>query len=126
MTTKCSILMSFLTLFHVLSMLSIYAFHTFHIMVSSFQHNWNALQWGLYLELRGIYMPWSYDIADITCPTFVYHGPKDEVPVEWAEFSCKTIGTNAKLVVMKEHGHCSISKEFSSFVVPLSVTFSRV
>ena len=95
-------------------------------MISFFQHNWNALQWGLYLELRGVYMPWSYDIADITCPTFVYHGPKEEVPVEWAEFNCKTIGTNAKLVVMKEHGHCSISKGFSSFGVPLSVTFSRV
>jgi pimeloyl-ACP methyl ester carboxylesterase len=74
--------------------------------------------WQLLFELQGIFRKWSYDCSKITCPTFIYHGPKEEVPLAMAKQTQKIV-PGSELVVMEEHGHCSIMMEFENIVAGL-------
>jgi pimeloyl-ACP methyl ester carboxylesterase len=71
--------------------------------------------WQLLYELQGISLKWSYDVSKIQCLTFIYHGPKEEVPLCQAEQNQQLI-PGAELVVMHGHGHCSMMMEFERVV----------
>ena len=70
---------------------------------------------GLLYEMMGVFQEWSFDIAKIQCPTFIYNGIKEEIPLSHAKMLNKLI-PNSELVVFQEHGHCSIVMEFENIV----------
>ena len=56
-----------------------------------------------------------HDVSKIECPCFIYHGPKEEVPL-----STKAKLINAsELIIMEGHGHCSIIMEFEKIAAGL-------
>ena len=73
---------------------------------------------GLLYEMMGLFQEWSFDIAAIKCPTFIYNGIKEETPLSQAQMLNRVI-PNSELVVFQEHGHCSIMMEFEKIVAGL-------
>eukprot|EP00944_MAST-04C_sp_MAST-4C-sp1_P014764 g14764.t1 len=73
---------------------------------------------GLLYEMMGLYREWSFDVAAIKCPTFIYHGMNEEVPLPHAKMLNKLI-PNSELVVFQEHGHVSEMMEFEKIVAGL-------
>ena len=92
-----------------------------HFFVSKFldgELNGANSRCALLYELQGIFAPWSYDAASITCPTFLYYETDGEVAVAHGEQNQRLIA-NSQLVVWPQHGHCSILMEFEGIVMAL-------
>lgn len=72
-------------------------------------------------EMHGIYspQPWSYDIANIKCPSFLYVEVEGEVPESYMELNTRLIPGAAELVKWDAHGHVSIVMEFVGIVTSL-------
>ena len=73
---------------------------------------------GLLLEMQGIFSPWSFDVADIKCPTFIYNEGQGEVHPDMARRNYELI-PNSQLCIFKMHGHCSIVMECEKIIVGL-------
>ena len=73
---------------------------------------------GLLLEMQGIFSPWSFDVADIKCPTFIYNEGQGEVHPDMARRNYELI-PNSQLCIFKMHGHCSIVMEYEKIIVGL-------
>ena len=75
---------------------------------------------GLVHEMAGVYSnkPWSYDIANIKCKTFLYVESEGEVPQSYMELNQRLI-PGSELLVWEAHGHVSIAMEFAGIVVAL-------
>ena len=86
-------------------------------LLDSELHGMNSIT-GLCLEMQGLFLPWSYDIANIKCPCFLYIEPKGEVPITHAQLNNRLI-PGSELIVFPEHGHCSIMMEFEKVVLGL-------
>ena len=61
---------------------------------------------------------WSYDVATIKCPTFIYGEIDGEVPVTFHELTHKLI-PESELVLWKAHGHASIAMESAGIFTAL-------
>ena len=72
----------------------------------------------LLYEMQGLFLPWSFDVAKIQCPCFLYHETDGEVPMVMAEQN-KMLIAGSELIVWPQHGHCSIAMEFENIVVGL-------
>jgi len=75
-------------------------------------------KYSLLYEMQGLYRPWSFDVGKLQCPCFLYHGQKEEVPLSNAKRNHELIN-GSELIVMHEHGHCSIMMEFENIVAGL-------
>ena len=73
---------------------------------------------GLLYEMMGLFGEWSFDLAAIKCPTFIYNGEKEETPLPHAKMFNKLI-PNSELIIFPEHGHVSEMMEFEKIVVGL-------
>ena len=86
-------------------------------LLDSELHGMNTVT-GLSLEMQGLFHPWSYDIANIKCPCFLYVESKGEVPITHVQLNNRLI-PGSELIVFQEHGHCSIMMEFEKIVLGL-------
>ena len=46
---------------------------------------------GMLYEMMGLFGEWSFDLAAIKCPTFIYNGMNEEVPLPHAKMLNKLI-----------------------------------
>lgn len=71
-------------------------------------------------EMQGIYSHdgWSYDIANVKCPSFLYVEVKGEVPESYMELNQRLI-PGSELTKWEAHGHCSIVMEFAGIAAAL-------
>merc|ERR1719433_1005579 len=55
--------------------------------------------------------PWPYDLAQIKCPTMIWHGDLDPIEVyAHGEFNASLV-PNAELIKLEGHGHLTVSLE---------------
>ena len=75
---------------------------------------------GMRYEMQGVWshQGWSYDVATIKCPTFIYGEIDGEVPVTFHELTHKLI-PGSELVLWKAHGHASIAMESAGIFTAL-------
>ena len=75
---------------------------------------------GLLYEMQGVWSHagWSYDIAAIKCPCFLYVERDGEVKESYVELNQRLI-PGAELVVYEAHGHTSIAMEVAGIAAAL-------
>jgi pimeloyl-ACP methyl ester carboxylesterase len=70
-----------------------------------------------YQDYNRMVNPWHYDISNINCHTYIYHGYYDNVyKIGNEKALTRQIGSNASKVTMIEHGHSTIILEFPKIV----------
>jgi pimeloyl-ACP methyl ester carboxylesterase len=85
----------------------------------SVMHSCNSKQTALG-DLWRVHMPWDYDVSTMQCPCVIYHGDPELIRLNNAHQNQKAM-PNAKLQILKGHGHTTIMMEAPTIIQALVV-----